>query len=155
MQTIKTVPLSRFANFSNIRLGAYYELPVLVFEYQPFIDFIESLEAGSRPAGGINESDEGQAISLGGEQIGTDGSLNVDKISYVPLDYYENATKGKIYDGDILLCKDGALTGKVCQVDLRLLPHNKVMANEHIYVVRANNKINQKFLFYLMRTDFF
>ena len=92
---------------------------------------------------------------MGGEQIGTDGSLNINKIPYVPLDYYENATKGKIYDGDILLCKDGALTGKTCQVDLRLLPHDKVMANEHIYVVRANNKINQKFLFYLMRTDFF
>ena len=143
MQTIKTVPLSKFAKFSNIRLGAYYELPALVFGYQPLIGFIESLEAGSRPSGGINESDEGQAISLGGEQIGTDGSLNINKIPYVPMDYYENATKGKIYDGDILLCKDGALTGKTCQVDLRLLPHDKVMANEHIYVVRANNKITQ------------
>lgn len=155
MQTIKTVPLSKFAKFSNIRLGAYYELPVLVFEYEPFMGFIELLEAGSRPFGGINESDEGQAISLGGEQIGADGSLNINKIPYVPLDYYENATKGKICDGDILLCKDGALTGKVCQVDLSLLPHQKVMANEHIYVVRANNRINQKFLFYLMRADFF
>lgn len=155
MQTIKTVLLSTFAKFSNIRLGAYYELPALVFEYEPFMGFIELLEAGSRPSGGINESDEGQAISLGGEQIGTDGSLNINKIPYVPLDYYENATKGKICDGDILLCKDGALTGKVCQVDLSLLPHHKVMANEHIYVVRANNRINQKFLFYLMRADFF
>ena len=155
MQTIKTIPLSKFAEFSNIRLGAYYELPSLVFEYEPLMDFIELLESGSRPSGGINESDEGQAISLGGEQIGTDGTLNINKIPYVPLDYYENATKGKIFDGDILLCKDGALTGKVCQVDLSLLPHHKVMANEHIYVVRANNKINQKFLFYLMRADFF
>ena len=66
---------------------------------------------------------------MGGEQIGTDGSLNINKIPYAPPDYYENATKGKICDGDILLCKDGALTGKVCQVDLRLLPHDKVMAN--------------------------
>lgn len=155
MQTIKTVTLSKFAKFSNIRLGAYYELPSLVFEYEPLMGFIELLEAGSRPSGGINESDEGQAISLGGEQIGTDGSLNINKIPYVPLDYYENATKGKICDGDILLCKDGALTGKVCQVDLSLLPHHKVMANEHIYVVRANNRINQKFLFYLMRAEFF
>jgi len=155
MQTIKTVPLSKFAKFSNIRLGAYYELPTLVFEYEPFMGFIDLLEAGSRPSGGINESDEGQAISLGGEQIGADGSLNTNRIPYVPMEYYENATKGKICDGDILLCKDGALTGKVCQVDLSLLPHHKVMANEHIYVVRANSRINQKFLFYLMRADFF
>ena len=54
MQTIKTVPLSKFAKFSNIRLGAYYELPTLVFEYEPFMGFIELLEAGSRPSGGIN-----------------------------------------------------------------------------------------------------
>lgn len=155
MQTIKTVPLSKFAKFSNIRLGAYYELPTLVFEYEPFMGFIDLLEAGSRPSGGINESDEGQAISLGGEQIGADGSLNTNRIPYVPMEYYENAIKGKICDGDILLCKDGALTGKVCQVDLSLLPHHKVMANEHIYVVRANSRINQKFLFYLMRADFF
>ena len=101
MQTIKTVPLSKFAKFSNIRLGAYYELPELAFEYEPFMGFVELLEAGSRPSGGINESDKGQAISLGGEQIGTDGSLNINKIPYVPLDYYENATKGKIYDGDM------------------------------------------------------
>ena len=66
MQTIKTVPLSKFAKFSNIRLGAYYELPELVFEYEPFMEFVELLEAGSRPSGGINESDKGQAISLGG-----------------------------------------------------------------------------------------
>ena len=38
MQTIKTVTLSKFAKFSNIRLGAYYELPTLVFEYEPPVE---------------------------------------------------------------------------------------------------------------------
>lgn len=155
MKTINRIPFSMFSKHSNIRLGAYYELPNLPFPYRSFWSAISSIESGSRPAGGIKDSDIGQAISLGGEQIGVDGTLNIDKIPYVPMEYYESIAKGKIQDGDILLCKDGALTGKVCQVDGSLLPNTFVMANEHIYVIRANNSIYQKFLFYLMRTELF
>ena len=155
MKMIKRIPFSMFSKHSNIRLGAYYELPNLPFPYRSFWSAISSIESGSRPAGGIKDSDIGQAISLGGEQIGIDGILNVDKIPYVPMEYYESVAKGKIQNGDILLCKDGALTGKVCQVDSSLLPNDSVMANEHIYVIRANDSIHQKFLFYLMRTEIF
>ena len=155
MKMINEIPFSMFSKHSNIRLGAYYELPNLPFPYRSFFGAISSIESGSRPAGGIKDSDAGQAISLGGEQIGADGTLNLDKIPYVPVEYYESVAKGKIQNGDILLCKDGALTGKVCQVDSSLLPNTFVMANEHIYVIRANDSIHQKFLFYLMRTDLF
>lgn len=155
MKTINKIPFSMFSKHSNIRLGAYYELPNLPFPYRSFWNSIASIESGSRPAGGIKNSDIGQAISLGGEQIGVDGTLNLDKIPYVSMEYYESVAKGKIQNGDILLCKDGALTGKVCQVDSSLLPNNFVMANEHIYVIRANDSVHQKFLFYLMRTELF
>lgn len=155
MKMISKIPFSMFSKHSNIRLGAYYELPNLPFPYRSFWNSISSIESGSRPAGGIKDSDIGQAISLGGEQIGVEGTLNLDKIPYVSMEYYESVAKGKIQNGDILLCKDGALTGKVCQVDSSLLPHDFVMANEHIYVIRANDSIEQKFLFYLMRTKLF
>lgn len=155
MKIFNEIPFSMFSKHSNIRLGAYYELPNLSFPYRSFWSVISSIESGSRPAGGIKDSDIGQAISLGGEQIGADGALNLDKIPYVPMEYYESIDKGKIQNGDILLCKDGALTGKVCQVDSSLLPNASVMANEHIYVIRANDSILQKFLFYLMRTEIF
>ena len=114
MKIFNEIPFSMFSKHSNIRLGAYYELPNLSFPYRSFWSVISSIESGSRPAGGIKDSDIGQAISLGGEQIGADGALNLDKIPYVPMEYYESIDKGKIQNGDILLCKDGALTGKVC-----------------------------------------
>ena len=155
MKIKEQIPFSMFAKYSNIRLGSYYELPKLNYAYHPFMEFVSVIEAGSRPSGGIQESNCDQAISLGGEQIGADGTLNISKLPYVPTDFYECAKRGKIVDGDILMCKDGALTGKVCQVDISLLPNSNVMANEHIYVIRSNDKIYQKFLFYLMRTELF
>lgn len=155
MKITSQISFTDFSKYPNIRLGSYYKLPRLKYPYQPFENFLSSLEAGSRPNGGIQESDYGQAISLGGEQIGIDGALNVEKLPYIPMDYYDSTTKGKISNNDILLCKDGALTGKVCQVDCSNLPCSQVMANEHVYVVRANKLILQKFLFYLMRTDMF
>lgn len=121
----------------------------------PLLECLSVCEAGSRPAGGIQVEDYGQAISLGGEQIGTDGSLNLDKVPYVSNEFFDSASKGKIKDKDILLCKDGALTGKSCLVDAALLPTAKSMVNEHVYIIRTNDKANQLFLFYIMRTEYF
>lgn len=150
-----TTNLLSFSKLPNLRLGSFYELPKTKYPLIPFTSIISHIESGSRPSGGINPQDYGQAISLGGEQIGANGSVINDKIPYVSSDYYESVTKGKVSDQDILICKDGALTGKVCIVDLDLLPTSKVMVNEHVYVVRGNDKIDQLFLFYLLRTELF
>ena len=150
-----TTNLLSFSKYPNLRLGSFYELPKAKYPFVPFTSIISHIESGSRPSGGINPQDYGQAISLGGEQIGTNGSVVKEKIPYVSNDYYESATKGKVFDQDILICKDGAQTGKVCIVDLDLLPTSKVMVNEHVYVVRGNEKTDQLFLFYLLRTELF
>ena len=150
-----TTSLASFSKYPNLRLGSFYELPKSKYPLIPFTSIISHMESGSRPVGGINPQDYGQAISLGGEQIGANGSLVYDKLQYVSNDYYESAKKGKVVDQDILICKDGALTGKVCIVDLDLLPTSNAMANEHVYVVRGNEKTEQLFLFYLLRTKLF
>jgi len=54
-----------------------------------------------------------------------------------------------------LICKDGALTGKTCFVDFSLFPSKEVMINEHVYILRGNEKINQNFLFYFTNTNLF
>lgn len=114
------------------------------------IDLLQTLESGSRPKGGIVPINGG-AISLGGEQIGVDGRLDLRKIPFVPLDFYEKAKKGFVRNGDILMCKDGALTGKACYV-YSDFEQKKVMCNEHVYIMRADEtKILQKYLFYCLR----
>lgn len=150
------MPLKQFTiNFHelktdpNIRLWLPFRLPEIKYRYDKLINFLSVYESGSRPKGGINSEEEEEAISLGGEQINTDGSVGLSKIPYVSHEFYEKSDKGKVKNQDILICKDGALTGKTCFVDYDIFPTKEVMVNEHIYILRGNEKINQVFLFYL------
>ena len=88
-----TTNLISFSKLPNLRLGSFYELPKTKYPLIPFTSIISHIESGSRPSGGINPRDYGQAISLGGEQIGANGSVINDKIPYVSSDYYESVTK--------------------------------------------------------------
>jgi type I restriction enzyme S subunit len=150
-----TVDFATFNSRDSLRLWIPFVLPKSKYKYDKLINFISFCESGSRPKGGIKNEDEGEAISLGAEQIGSDGSLNLSKIPYVSFDFYNNAKKGKVKDVDILICKDGALTGKTCLVDFSEFSSKEVMVNEHVYILRGNEGINQKFLFYLTTTDVF
>lgn len=54
-------------------------------------------------------------------------------------------------NNDILMCKDGAFTGKVCFVYDKILPQIGVMVNEHVYIFRGKpNIIHQSYLFYCL-----
>ena len=110
-------------------------------------NLIDTLETGDRPKGGVNKYKSG-IISIGGEHIGKDGNLNLKNIKYVPLEFYNKTLTGRVVDNDILICKDGALSGKVCFIPSNI--KEKMLVNEHVYILRTNDKINQKFLFYLL-----
>jgi len=153
--TTFTIDFAELKSNDSLRLWVPFILPDSKYKYEKIINFLSLCESGSRPKGGINDEDEGEAISLGGEQIGVDGNLDLSKIPYVSFDFYDNSTKGKVQDNDILICKDGALTGKTCWVEFSLFPSSQVMVNEHVYIVRGNSEINQKFLFYYTKTDLF
>ncbi len=150
-----TIEFKELKSKESLRLWIPFVLPESKYKYDKINNFLSTCEAGNRPKGGIKDEDEGEAISLGGEQIGKDGSLELSKIPYVSFDFYESSTKGKVKNNDILICKDGALTGKTCLVDFSLLPSNKVMVNEHVYILRGNSKVNQQFLFYYTTTNLF
>jgi type I restriction enzyme S subunit len=150
-----TIDFAELKSNDSLRLWVPFFLPDSKFKYEKINNFLSLCESGSRPKGGIKDEDEGEAISLGGEQIGVDGNLDLSKIPYVSFDFYDNSTKGKVQDNDILICKDGALTGKTCWVEFSLFPSSQVMVNEHVYILRGNSEINQKFLFYYTTTDLF
>jgi len=65
---------------------------------------------------------------------------------YVSMNFYDNSTKGILKENDILICKDGALTGKIAFLRKELI-NQKAMINEHIFIVRCDDIINQKYLF--------
>ncbi|MBL7159295.1 restriction endonuclease subunit S [Candidatus Microgenomates bacterium] len=150
-----TVDFSELSQNETIRLCLPFVLPTIQYKYDKINNYLDLCESGKRPKGGIVEGSEGEAISLGGGQINVDGTVDLSKIPYVSYSFYERASKGKIKNEDILICKDGALTGKTCFVDFSVFPSNEVMINEHVYILRGNEKINQKFLFFLTTTHLF
>ena len=112
------------------------------------------IESGSRPSGGVSSIKEG-IISLGGEHIDNyNGYLKLDNLKYVPLEFYQSQTKGKILKGDILICKDGARTGKIAIVRNEF-SNNTAMINEHIVLLRIeeNEKYLYKMFYYLLLSD--
>ncbi len=115
-------------------------------------DVLETVESGSRPVGGISAIHEG-LLNLGGKHIGENGLLNLTKKEYTSSDFYHGMKSGHIKSGDILICKDGAKTGKCAYV--HKLPEELVAVNEHVFILRSNNCILQEFLFLFMRSSFF
>jgi type I restriction enzyme M protein len=108
----------------------------------------ENLISGKRPRGGVFKYEEG-VISLGGENIGYDGKLNLKEPKYVPKEFYEDNKGFQVKENDVLMCKDGALTGKVAFIENNL--KDTFIINEHLFIIRGNeDMINQKYLFYCL-----
>lgn len=109
-------------------------------------DIISVIESGKRPKGGVSEYQEG-IPSLGGEHIDLNGRITYKNMKFVPMDYFENTKQGILKDFDILICKDGALTGKVALFKKEKFPFEKAIINEHIFLLRTNFIETQKYLF--------
>ncbi|MCC9296225.1 restriction endonuclease subunit S [Clostridium sp. WLY-B-L2] len=114
-------------------------------------DYIITLESGKRPKGGAVSNG---VPSLGGEHINNFGEFNIksDKLKYVPRDFYEKMKSGIIKEGDILVVKDGATTGKVAFVDTDFILQEACI-NEHVFLLRTNKDICGKFLAYYLRSN--
>ncbi|MEI6349399.1 MAG: restriction endonuclease subunit S [Bacteroidota bacterium] len=123
------------------------------WEIKKLGDVLETLESGKRPKGGVSEYQDG-IPSLGGEHIGLDGTVSLNNMKFVPENYYNQANQGFLRDLDILICKDGALTGKTSLFIKKDFPYEKGMINEHVFLLRTNEKTNQKYLFNILYSKF-
>ena len=109
-------------------------------------DTIETIESGNRPKGGIGNISSG-AWSLGGEHIHpTTGRVDLSTPKYVPLDFYHSSTRGILQENDVLLCKDGALTGKIALLREEL-NNEDAMVNEHVFLLRCASQLKQHYIF--------
>ena len=103
-------------------------------------DEIEKIETGKRPKGGVANISSG-AWSLGGEHIhATTGTVDLSTPKYVPLDFYHDSKRGILRENDILLCKDGALTGKIALLRNEL-NNEDAMVNEHVFLLRCESQL--------------
>lgn len=103
--------------------------------------------AGSRPKGGVSE-ESGNIPSIGAEFITSDGRLNFKGMKFIEEDFYNSMKSGKVKVNDILICKDGAWTGKVAFYEKEYF--EKAAVNEHVFILRPKNGANPKYLFYVL-----
>lgn len=117
-------------------------------------DFVLDIQTAKRPSGGVGKYENG-ALSLGGEHIDNkSGYIKLDNPKYVPIEFYKSFAlqdKGIVKQFDILICKDGALTGKIAMVRNEFIGKS-VMINEHIFLLRCDNIAKQKYLFYILHS---
>ena len=115
-------------------------------------DEIETIESGNRPKGGVENISSG-AWSLGGEHIHANtGMVDLSTPKYVPLDFYNGSRRGLLQENDILLCKDGALTGKIALLR-KELSNEKVMVNEHVFLLRCVSRLKQYYIFHFLFSE--
>lgn len=139
---------SQFDKAINLSAKNSVEI-VSKFELVRLGEIVQTIETGSRPSGGVGTLKEG-VFSLGGEHIhNTNGTINLSNPKFVSRQYYKNSQKGKLVKNDILLCKDGALTGKVAFLNDEL-DGKDAMVNEHVFILRADDLITQKYIFYFL-----
>lgn len=114
------------------------------WELKKIEEITSIIESGSRPTGGATSKG---ILSLGGEHIDNlSGYLNLKEPKFITEEYFHKSTKGKLKKSDLLICKDGALTGKVALVRDEL-NGQKAMVNEHLFIVRCDKIETQKYLF--------
>jgi type I restriction enzyme S subunit len=108
---------------------------------------LSALESGKRESSESAPLDQG-ALSIGGEHIKWNGKLNLRNPRFISFDYFNSMDKGKIKKGDVLLVKDGATIGKTAIITEE--PSIGMAVNEHVFILRPNNRVSSKLLYYLI-----
>lgn len=107
------------------------------------------IESGSREKGGSKTSG---VPSIGGAQIDPNGKIVSGKMVFISENHFNSMSKGVLKNGDVLIVKDGATTGKV---GFYFGEFNKAAVNEHVFILRCNERLNSRYLLYLLKTATF
>lgn len=110
------------------------------------------IESGNRPKGGINPNLKCGIPSIGAESINGLGVFDFSKTKYISNEFYNNMNRGKVQSHDVLVYKDGAYVGKKGMFGDDF-PFKEYAVNEHVFILRANEKANQAFLYFLLDED--
>jgi len=115
-------------------------------------NILTNIENGSRPRGGVSGISTG-ILSIGAEHISEDGELYLANPRYIPEEFYSRMSKGVVNQGDILLVKDGATTGRIAIVEEIL--NCGLAVNEHVFILRPDKaNANSLYTYYVLRSPF-
>lgn len=112
-------------------------------------EFGITLDSGSRPSGGIDNSIKEGVPSIGAESVRALGEFDYEGVKLIPEDYYSKLRRGKNTGEDILVYKDGAYIGKVT-IFMNGFPYKRFAVNEHVFLLNANNKLFQYYLYFTL-----
>ncbi|MFZ5901660.1 MAG: N-6 DNA methylase [Bacillota bacterium] len=147
----RVVPKEKIAANGDYNLsGERYRENGAVTTRWPLVSLREvcTIETGSRQKGGAVESG---VPSIGGEQIDENGGIRWDKMKYVTEEHFRSMPRGVLHYGDVLLVKDGATTGKTGF----FASDEQAAVNEHVFILRANERVHPYFLFRVVRSPQF
>lgn len=115
-------------------------------------DILESIESGSRPKGGIDPELVNGVPSIGAESINGLGVYDFSKTKYVTRDFFNNMRRGVVKSHDVLVYKDGAYVGRKGMFG-NDFPFAEFAVNEHVFILRSNEKAGQIFLYFLLQEE--
>lgn len=112
-------------------------------------EFGISLDTGSRPSGGVDDSLTEGVPSLGAEAVKGLAEFDYSSVKYIPHEYYGKMKRGKFDGNAIMVYKDGAYIGKTT-IFRNGFPFKIFAANEHVFLMRANNFVYQDYLYFTL-----
>lgn len=118
-------------------------------------DVLTTIETGTRPKGGVKHITEGMP-SVGAESIVGIGHFDYNKTKYVPSEFYQSMSRGRVLDGDVLLYKDGGRPGEF-EPHVTMVgdgfPFTEFCINEHVYRLRTDPTLPQSYLYLWLTSD--
>lgn len=115
-------------------------------------DILETIESGSRPKGGIDPDLLDGVPSIGAESVNGLGVYDFSKTKCVTREFFNNMRRGVVKSHDVLIYKDGAYVGRKGMFG-NGFPFTEFAVNEHVFILRANEKAGQVFLYFLLQEE--
>ena len=115
-------------------------------------NILETIESGSRPKGGIDPDLIDGVPSVGAESVNGLGVYDFSKTKCVTREFFDNMRRGIVKSHDVLIYKDGAYVGRKGMFG-NGFPFSEFAVNEHVFVLRANEKAGQIFLYFLLQEE--
>ena len=109
---------------------------------------IANFESGSRQKGGALDSG---IPSIGGEHIDEKGNIQLERMKFISEEHFRGMNRGVLKNGDVLIVKDGATTGKTgfFRYDW------PAAVNEHVFIIRPSEVVDCYYLYSVVRSDAF
>jgi len=117
--------------------------------------WLEVLETGRRPKGGVSGFTEG-VPSIGAESIVRIGQFDYSKTKFVSEDFFSKMKSGELQSHDVLLYKDGGKPGVFLPRVSMFgdgFPFERCGINEHVFRIRVKRPLNQAFLYFWVWSD--